>query len=219
MDEAGVRGPSRKKVKKDAPEVGGLSVLPGTYKIKMQFGEYSDSTAIEVKYDPRVQMDASILVAQYNFQKALEKESALAGKATQRIVEAKEIIDFYLKQMKEKDKKAFESEIKESKALKDSLEALIVPFVGKDNSKKQGLIRSPKPDIGDRIGTAAYYAGSSMQKPGPTEARLQKQAAEALNTQIALVNKFFAGQWPAYKEKMEGIDLSPFTELTPLIKD
>ncbi len=106
MDEAGVRGPSRRKVKDDAPEVGGASVLPGTYKIKMTFGEHVDSTMIEVKYDPRVEMDRSVLEAQYDFQKAMEKERALAAAATQRIVEAKEIVDFFTKQMKEKDKEA-----------------------------------------------------------------------------------------------------------------
>jgi photosystem II stability/assembly factor-like uncharacterized protein len=219
MDEAGVRGPSRRMVKADAPEVGGINVLPGTYKIKMQFGEYSDSSAIEVKYDPRVQMDPSILVAQYAFKKTLEKESALAGKATIRIVEAQEIIDFYIKQMKEKSKESFKAQIKESKALKDSLEVLLVPFVGKDNSKKQGIIRSPKPDIGDRIGNASYYAASSMEIPGSTEKRLQEQASQTLSSQIQLVNRFFQEQWPLYQAKMEAIDISPFKELIPLIKE
>ena len=216
MNEAGVRGPSRRKVKDNAPEVGGVSVLPGTYKIKITFGEHMDSSMIDVKYDPRVEMDRSVLEAQYKFQKQLEKERALAAAATQRIVEAKEIVDFYTKQMKEKDKELFEEEIKNSKAMKDSLEALIVPFVGEDNSKKQGIIRSPKPDIGDRIGNASYYAGSSLEAPGKTEERLQKQASEALTAQIAEVNKFFDNEWKSYREKMEQLDLSPFKDYEKL---
>ncbi len=118
--------------------------------------------------------------------------------------------------MKEKDKEQFKEEIKNSKAMKDSLEALIVPFVGEDNSKKQGIIRSPKPDIGDRIGNASYYAGSSLEAPGKTEERLQKQASEALAAQIAEVNKFFDNEWKSYREKMEQLDLSPFKDYEKL---
>jgi len=216
MDEAGVRGPSRRKVKDNALEVGGVNVLPGDYKIVMTYGDFTNSNTITVKYDPRVEMDKSVLQAQYNFQKALEEKRALAGAATQRIIEAKEIADYFIKQMKEKDKEQFKEEIKASKDLKDSLEALIVPFVGKDNSKKQGIIRSPKPDIGDRIGTASYYAGTSMEAPGATEKRLAEQAHTALTEQIEIVNAFFESEWKTYREKMEALDLSPFEDFEKL---
>lgn len=115
MDEAGVRGPSRRKIKDDAPEVGGVSVLPGTYKIKITFGEHMDSSMIDVKYDPRVEIDRGVLEDQYKFQKQLEKERALAAAATQRIVEAKEIVDFYTKQMKEKTRSSLRKKSKIAK--------------------------------------------------------------------------------------------------------
>jgi len=210
MDEAGERGPSRRKLKADAPEASGISVLPGKYKIKMQYGDQIDYSMITVKYDPRVTVEKEILSAQYQFQKKLEKEYAVARKATQQLVNAMEIIDFYIAQMKEKDKKVFQEELKESKALKDSIEALMVPFVGEDNSKKQGIIRSPKPDIGDRLGNASYYASSSLDQPGETEIQLYEQATKALKDQIELVDAFFTTQWKAYQSKMEALDLSPF---------
>ena len=212
MDEAGERWPSRRKVKDDAPEVGGVSVLPGEYKIKMTFGEYSDSSMITVKYDPRVEMDRSTLEAQYNFQKSIEAQRAKAFAATQRIVEAKEIADSYLKQMKDKDKEAFKEQIELAKSTKDTLEVLIEPFVGKDNSKKQGIVRSPTPDIGDRLGNASYYAGSSLEAPGTTEERLAAQAQEKLKAQLEAVNNYFKEVWPSFRKEMEALDLSPFEE-------
>jgi hypothetical protein len=216
MDEAGVRGPSRRIPKEDSYEPGGVSVLPGTYQLKMTYGDQVDSASIDIVFDPRVEMQMSTLKAQQAFQKSLEELQKLAGEATTQILQAQEIADFYQKQLKEKDKEAFKESIEASKAIKDSLELLIEPFVGKDNSDRQGIIRSPIPDIGDRIGTAGYYVGSSLDEPGPTGERLKEQAEEALTAQIETVNTFFETEWKSYQEKMKALDISPFKEFKKL---
>ena len=212
MDEAGQRGPSRRLTKEDAEEPGGVDVMPGKYKLVMHFGEHKDSTEIEVKFDPRLDVDEADLKARYDFLKSIEKMQETAYEASQRILEAKETADHYIKWMKEKDKEAFKEQIKASKAIKDSLEVLFEPFVGEDFSEKQGIIRTPIPDIGDRIGNAYYYTAASFDKPGDTQERLKKQAEEALKPAIDALNKFFAEDWKAYQEGISELDISLFEE-------
>lgn len=212
MDESGQRGPTRRLVKEDADERGGIDVLPGKYKLVLHFGVHKDSTQIEVKFDPRLDVKSNDLKARYDFLKSLEHMQSTAHKASQQVLKAKETADHYIRWMKEKDKTIFKDEIKASKAIKDSLEVLFEPFVGEDFSDKQGIVRTPVPDIGDRIRLAYSYASDSFGKPGPTQLRLKKQAEEALKPAIEALNAFFAEEWKTYQESISNLDLSMFEE-------
>jgi len=216
LDEAGPRSPGREKPKKDAKESGGVTVLPGEYKIRVSYGNKLDSTNVKVLYDPRKDMPSSILEAQHAFRKRMEKATESAANASLRLVEAKEIVSDLINKMKAKNKEEFEDQIKNSKAMKDSLDVLFIPLIGEDNSKKQGIIRSPVPSIQNRIGTASYYMATSLQVPGATENRLAKQAEDALKSHIETINTFFENNWKTYRAEMEKIDLSPFKDYEKL---
>ncbi len=216
FDEKGVKRPSRRPARKNAPEPSGVSVLPGTYTIKVAYGDQRDSVKMEVKMDPRVKVGREILVAQQDFQKRLESYNAMAYEASKRILESKKIADEYIKKMGAKDKKAYEEQIKEAKAIKDSLNALLVPLIGEDNSKKQGIIRSPNPTVSSRIGNASYYVGSSLDAPGPTAQRLEKQAKQAVEAAIDKVNTFYNSQWKTFRSNMEKVEISPFKDYEPI---
>jgi len=210
MDEAGQGGPTRRLIKEDADERGGVDVLPGKYKLVMHYGVHKDSTMIEVKFDPRLEYNSGDLKERYDFLKSIENMQATAFKASQRIVNAKKTVDHYMKWMKEKDNTAFKDDIKASKKIKDTLEVLLEPFVGEDFSDKQGIIRTPVPDIGDRIRNASYYASASFNKPGETQLRLKQQAEEALKPAIEALNKFFVEEWNEYQKRISALDLSLF---------
>ncbi|MEO0555635.1 MAG: hypothetical protein AAF149_20690 [Bacteroidota bacterium] len=219
LEEKGQRRPSRRKVKEGAAEPRGLTVLPGSYKLRLTFGEKSDSTMVNVRFDPRVEMSNSMLSAKREMLKRIENGQGLAGMAMQRLVESKEIADDYMKKMKEKDKEGFKEMIDKTKAVKDSIENLMIPFVGEDNSKKQGIIRSPIPSISSRFGTAGFYVSSALVAPGATELRLVEQAESKLEEAIEAVNEFYKNEWPQFRSAAEKADLSPFKEYEPLSND
>ncbi|MEM1408654.1 MAG: hypothetical protein AAGG59_17860, partial [Bacteroidota bacterium] len=125
----------------------------------------------------------------------------------------------YMKKMKEKDKEGFKEMIDKTKAVKDSIENLMIPFVGEDNSKKQGIIRSPIPSISSRFGTAGFYVSSALVAPGATELRLVEQAESKLEEAIEAVNEFYKNEWPQFRSAAEKADLSPFKEYEPLSND
>jgi hypothetical protein len=133
-----------------------------------------------------------------------------------RLVACKEIIDDVSKRLK--DKKGDEyKELKElGKATKDSIEALMTMMVGPDNSKKQGIVRSPDPNVNTYLFTARRYIGSGLHAPGATEERVMEHARTAVADAIEKVNAFFTDQWPAYRNKVEATDLSPFKDYEPI---
>ncbi len=219
MDEKGVNGPSRNKPKEDAPERGGVTVLPGNYKLVMTFGDQKDSTMLKVKFDPRYDISMATLKARYDFQKEIEKREEKAGMATARLAESKEILEDYVKRMTEKDKNGYKELIDKSKAAIDSINQLFVPFIGEDNSGKQGIIGAKAPNIDDRIGAAGYYTGSALYAPGETEKRLLDQANLKLNEAIKKVDDYYTNEWNALKAELEKADLSPFKEYEPLQKN
>lgn len=216
LNEKGVRGASRRKPRKNASEPGGVTVLPGKYGLRLKFGDQTDSTTISVRYDPRVDMQGSVLTAKRTMLKRIEKSRGVTAEAMLRLVESKELVEDYTKKMKEKDKDGFKDLIDRSKVVKDSIESLMIPFVGEDNSKKQGIVRSPVPSVSSRFGTASYYVGSALDRPGTTEERLVQQAEEKLAEAIDKVNRFYAEDWPAYRQEIEKADLSPFKNYEPL---
>jgi len=215
MNEKGIRNPSRDKPKANASEPGGVTVLPGNYKLRITFGDQKDSSNIKVNFDPRLNIPQSILEARYAKLKENEAGLALASEAMKRLRDSKAIVDDYIKKMKAKDEEDFKELIKENKAVNDSISNLMDIFVGKDD-KRQGITRDPDPFISTYFFRARRYLQSTLAMPGPTEERLMQQAKDKLKPAIEKVNAFFDTQWKAYREKMEKVDLSPFKEYEPI---
>ncbi|MEM7486734.1 MAG: hypothetical protein AAF348_16115, partial [Bacteroidota bacterium] len=71
LDEKGSDRPSR-KISKDKKERGGVEVKPGTYKVKVHYGELMDSTMVTVKSDPRLKVSTAVISQVYNTGKKLE---------------------------------------------------------------------------------------------------------------------------------------------------
>ncbi|MEL7002256.1 MAG: hypothetical protein AAFN93_05915, partial [Bacteroidota bacterium] len=74
------------------------------------------------------------------------------------------------------------------------------------------------PSVNDRLGTASFYIGQSLDTPGATELRLVEQAENKLEEAIKPINDFYSNEWKAYREEMEKVDLSPFKDYEPLKK-
>ncbi len=213
MDEKGVRGPSRKEPRKNAAEPGGVTVLPGTYKVVMQFADHKDSTQVKVLYDPRLDVSMAVLEAKYDFFKNLEKDIAVAGQAMTQLRESKKITEDILKQLKERKGDAYDSLKKNTKAVQDSIKTLVDELLGA-KIDKQGIVRDPNTNIMQYYWGARMYLGSSLQMPGPTEERLHRQGREKLAPWLEKVNAFYQTVWPGYQQQVTQTDLSPFKEVS-----
>jgi hypothetical protein len=209
MTEKGVRNPSREKPRADAAEPNGLPVLPGTYKLRLTFGGQKDSAMINVKLDPRFANLGSANETRYLMSKEVEKLTSLATAAMDRLRESKEIADEFENKMKDLKRDDLKDAKDKTKAIKDSIAAVMDYIVGKED-KRQGIVRHPDPTPISYLGNAEMYIRSSKDPITSTDQRVFKQAEDEVQKIIDRTNNFFAKPWPEYKAVMEKVSISPF---------
>lgn len=215
LEEKGVRGPSRQLPADDAPEPGGPDVLPGTYKVKMTYAEQSDSTTVQVHFDPRIEFNMADLQTRRDMQYDLMSLQEKVGNATNQLHEAMDMIDTAEKLLKADKTDDNEERLKElaerTDAIRDSVNTLL-DFVLGEEDDRQGITRSPEPSVSTKLYAPNRYLGSSFGPPTATERTLMEQAREAADEAVEKINSFFEEEWPAYVRDVESAQLSPFKE-------
>jgi hypothetical protein len=208
MDEKGVKRPS-KSINKSKREPSGVGVLPGTYKVVLNYGNLNTETTIEVKNDPRLEVNIEAQKAVYKASKQLESYQNTAAKATRQLAESKEIAEDYLKALKKKDKDTYSDTIKHTEDIVKTIEDIFVLFFGKVD-ERQGITSDPKVSVMERLGTANYYVSTRPNGLTSTEEILIKNAKNDLTNALEQVNSFFENEWKDYRSKIETIDITPF---------
>ena len=75
MEGKGYRNPGSPKPRPGAPEPGGMPVLPGTYKLVMEYLQSKDSTMVTVKDDPRLGNRNDVKLAQNQMRERFRKSA------------------------------------------------------------------------------------------------------------------------------------------------
>jgi len=210
MDEKGPDRPSR-KISKNKNERGGIDVKPGTYRIKMSFGEMSDETLIEVKSDPRLNTSMASINEVYEASKKINAFTQTAANAVKQLVESKNVASKYQKELKELDEKKYKDQIKRSKDIVKQIDSVIALYLGKED-KRQGITRNPEVTVMQRIGNASRYIRTRKTGITTTEKRLIQFAEDDLKNALQKTNAFFEDKWKAYREEIEKQEVSPFKE-------
>jgi len=214
LNEKGVKRPSR-KASKSKSEPRGVTVLPGDYKLVLNYKENKDSTLITVKYDPRIPISNDVLQSKYDLQKEIETKFDLAYRSTEQLKESKKITQDYKNQAKDIDKKKYKDFIKESDSIIKQIDVLLNDILGKED-KRQGITATKEPTNISYLNTANWYVGSLQEKPGKTEKQLVKNAYDKLDGVILDINKFYETDWPEYRKHVESLNLSTFKDYEKL---
>jgi len=210
LDEKGPDRPSR-KITKRKREPGGATVKPGTYKVKVTFGETSDSTSITVKTDPRLEVSIANINEVYQTRKQLERYTQTAADVVKQLLESKDLAHTFQKEMKELDKDKYKDQIKASKEIVKQIDSLVALYIGKED-KRQGITRNPEITVMQRIGTATRYVATRKSGITKTETDLISFAEVELKSVLQKTNTFFEENWKPYQVSIEKLDLSPFKE-------
>ena len=211
MNERGADRPSR-KIRKRNFEPGGVSVKPGTYNLKMTFGDQTSESSIKVEYDPRLEMSTEAIAEIYNVSKDLEKDQQLMADIVKQLVESKQTASAFKKDLDKEDKKKYKDQIKLSKEIIAKIDDLIAVFIGKID-KRQGITRNPEVTVNRRYFSARRYVGSRFGDLTSTEDRLISQFKKAFKDAVIKTNSFFDTDWKTYKTTLETIHISPFREV------
>jgi len=215
LREQGVQRPSRAPSSRPFRGGSGPTVTPGTYKVRFTFGDQMDSTMLEVKFDPRLDVSAADLQARYDAAKRIETGRDRAAKAAKQIHESIKIANSFSKQMTDKDKEGFKEQIELCKTTKDTLNTLLDVFFGKED-ERQGITKGEVFTVSRYLGAASRYTGNALHRPGTTELQLIEKFEEELQKAIDQVNSYFETAWPEFRSQMEGVDLNPFKDYEKL---
>lgn len=210
MDEKGADRPSR-KVQTKKRESGGLDVKPGTYTIKMLYGDLEEETTITVKSDPRLEVSQVAINEAYANGKVLESYMQKAADAVQQLAQSKATAEQFQKDLKKEDDKKYKEQIKASKDIIKQIDSVTAIYLGKVD-KRQGITRSKEMTVMQRIQVARRYVGSRKTGMTATEKQLMQFAKDDLEAALQITNAFFAKDWVDYQNNMKSLDLSPFKE-------
>lgn len=210
MDEKGADRPSR-KVQTKKKESGGLDVKPGTYTIKMLYGDLEEETTITVKSDPRLEVSQTGINEAYANGKELESYMQTAADAVQQLAKSKEVAEKFQKDLKKEDDKKYKDQIDASKNIIKQIDSITAIYLGKVD-KRQGITRSKVMTVMQRIQIARRYVGSRKTGMTATEKQLMQFAKDDLQSALQKTNAFFAKEWPEYQTNMKSLDISPFKE-------
>lgn len=210
LDVKGERMPDTKKPKDDAPERGGRSVTPGNYKIVIAYNNFKDSTAVEVKLDPDIQMNNSEMIEKAEM---LDKFSLLVADVTlkvDRLNESKETIDLILSKLKEREKNEVNNKLKQDA---DSVKTMINNLIARINPPDdiQGFSDDPKL-VSERISTVRRFLQDTTYPTTETQRRTLADTEKNIKPVMDDVDKFFAGEWDAFKKAVNTANFTLFKD-------
>lgn len=211
MDEKGPERASR-KINKNKKEPGGVSVKPGTYKVKIHYGGITDETTVDVKSDPRLRISPASINEVYEMRKKVQAYTQTAADAVEQLVTGKNIANKYQKELKELDKEKYKEQIKASKDMVKEIDSVIALYLGKED-KRQGITRNPEITVMQRIGVANRYIASRKGGITETEKKLLRFAEDDLKKALDKTNTFFEEKWKSYRDTITTLDTSPFKDI------
>jgi photosystem II stability/assembly factor-like uncharacterized protein len=215
LDTKGAKMPSNIEPDKDQLEPwGGPNVGPGTYKVIAEFGDYKDSTTLNVIEDPRLNYTIADREAKALAVRNLNKSIEKAEKAYNRLKDAEKtmkLIDEQLQNVPDSTKKQV---VDLAKPIRDSITNLKALFFSQKEIK--GIQRDP-----DYLNARFWKARGYITEGGraaPNAAALI--AIEEVNKEsskiIERINTLFDKPWKDYKTAVESVKYSLFKDFERL---
>jgi photosystem II stability/assembly factor-like uncharacterized protein len=213
LDQKSTRFPSAPKPKPDAPERGGMDILPGTYTVRVSYGEAKDSTNVVVKADPRSPITDAERKARYEMTLQVLKPLEVVTEAADQLRSVNETIELTNKQLADREDEKAKNAKKLGKETQDKAKKLLYTLVPEPNI--QGILRDPKV-ITSVVGSALNYLGAAEGMPSTTEQTVSKQTLEAIKKSLIPINNFFEKEWVAYRKAVAEADPKSFQDYKPL---
>ena len=216
MDQKGFRGLGAPKPSPNAPEPFGGAVLPGKYKLVLNYEKNIDSAFITVKDDPRMGDRNAIKIAQRKMMDRLKAGADKLNEGLDRLADAEAIANKMIAQYKGVEGKEADTLRKASNKMLDEIKAFREIVSGKA-SDKQGLTRNQAEGaITGDYQLATTNIARKMVAPGQQEEILVGNVEKRITATIDSINEFFAGKWKAYRELVENTKVNLFKDYKPL---
>lgn len=193
-------------------------VLPGEYKVHIDFGDQKIEKTVKVHYDPRIEVNMSDLQAKLAFEDQVLEMTQTWSKVTGRVSQAAQIITKVEAQMKNADKEAVKELKDMMKDMEEKFNEVRKVTIGLPRQGGQNTPREFNPTAGQWVGQARRYTSSRLTAPGPNEKSLLENGEKMMNEAIEIVNNFFENEWPKFEEAYKNTDMNFFKDFSDPVK-
>ena len=138
MDEKGIQWPS-KKIKESNYEPSGVKVLPGKFKLILEYGNLKSEQFIEVKNDPRIELDFEKEKEIYKNLKLLESYQKITSRITHQLAQSKEIAVNHQDLLKKFNNDEYKENSQLTEKTINEIEILFELIFGKEDKDKESL--------------------------------------------------------------------------------
>ena len=190
----------RRSVRNDAgrEEPSGYEVQPGTYTLKLYWGDLTDSASLQVVMDPRVTNNPAALSA---YEPLIDREQALTSQlagAAARLAEAKEALLAVEALLAPHTDSQWVALKDSAAALRQDIEALQTRIFGEERPKgyvdESKLVMTP-------LFQANMYLSPDVVPPSGTAEVALGLAEKQIGAFVAEVDKWFSTEWQAFEAR------------------
>jgi len=214
LDTRGVAYPSNREPDKDQLEPGGgPAVLPGRYKVLVQYSDFRDSTFVTVIDDPRTDITPAERQAKADALRGFYPLVERANLAFERLKEAEKTIKLVEEQFVNVPDSVKKDVLQLGKTLRDSIGTIKEAFFEQKEAK--GIKRNPN-NLNSLLRRASYYINDGRGAPNATAQISVKTAREETEKVLERVNTLLDKPWAEYREKTEGIKATLFKDWNKL---
>jgi len=208
-DAKGVAFP-RKEEAKEKSEPGGMPIIPGTYKLVMEYGKHKDSTNLIVELDPRIEKTKLNPKAKYKAMKSFNNTVEKVTTAYDNLKEAKKSLGLYEKIIEVQPDTVKKEYTKLNKEISSNIDSLMNLYMLPKPVKTQ--YEDDSHTLMTKLWNARRFLGSSNGAPTPNGQNAIKNADRKSEEILEGVNAFFSKDWKEYIEKIKALPLDIFKE-------
>ncbi|MDQ7040422.1 MAG: hypothetical protein Q9M35_05730 [Rhodothermus sp.] len=181
----------------------GVTVLPGTYKVRLKLDGRADSAEVQVLPDPRLPATEADRRAKFATLMRVERHIETAAEAMKRLRRTREALQRLLEQIQERKDTLAQEVRKEARRLQQRLDSLRYQIVPKE---VQGLLRDPRV-LSAQLGYVYRSLQSSWDAPTPAQMKYLEIAEKRLAQILEQINRFFEEELPAFRTQVEALQL------------
>ncbi len=204
----GIRMPQQPKPRPNAPEQGGgFPAEPGTYKVVVTVGKNSDSTQLNVQYDPRIAYPAEVRKAQKQYMDQYYKMVTDLTAANDLLTDMDDGIKRIEPLIRDEKGAQADSIRKTGKAIQDSIKLIREYMFGK-RQEKQGYGTDYQLTVQTKINEVRQLVMGKPVAPGPQEDNALNIAKTLSNDAITRINNLKNDSWKKYKDVVAKMPLN-----------